>query len=162
MMLIDTSLYIAAVDDNEMEALLGELAQKTFVQSCEIIDREIHDSMEMLRSSGRKQQAEQLGILYDKIHQGSIRESGRIIELAQEYHKNAGLSRKQHKDIDNDFLIVASASVAGVAAIASLNRKTMSSEGMVRVYTLINSKNRHKTPAFATTKETLRQLLKSL
>lgn len=162
MILIDTSLYIAAIGDNEFERLLEELSQKTFVQSCDMIEEEIHESSEFLRKTDRNQQSEKLKLIYGKIRQGNIRTTERIIGLAKDYHDEAELSKKQHRGIDSDFLIVASASVAGVKSILSLNRKTMASEEMRDVYQIVNKKHDYKTPVFFITKEDLIKLLKSL
>ena len=162
MILIDTSLYIAAVQDIELEKLLEGLSQKAFIQSCDVIEEEIHDSSEFLRRTNRKQQAEKLRLIYDKVHKGNIGKTERIFNLAKEYHKSAELSKKQDKDIKNDFLIVASASVAGVETILSLNRKTMASEEMVKIYNTINPRNKYRAPIFLTAREALSQFLKSL
>ena len=162
MILIDTSLYIAAVGDKELEQLLEELSKKNFVQSCDMIEEEVHESSEFLRKTDRNQQSEKLKLVYGKIRQGNIRITERIIGLAKEYHNEAELSKKQDKGIDNDFLIVASASVAGLKNILSLNRKTMASEEMKGVYSIINKKYNYKTPVFLTTKEELVKFLKSL
>ena len=162
MILIDTSVYIAAAQDVELEKLLDDLSQKIFIQSCDVVEEEIHDSLEFLRKTDRKQQAEELGLVYAKLHKGNIAKSERIFNLALEYHKEAQLSKNQHKDIENDFLIVASASVASVQTILSLNRKTMASEEMVKVYNLVNPRNKYKTPKFLTSREALSQFLKSL
>lgn len=162
MILIDTSLYIAAVGDIELEQILEELSRKLFVQSCDIIEEEIHESSEFLRKTDRNTQSEKLKLIYGKIRHGNIRTTERIIGLAKDYHAEAELSKKQHKGIDNDFLIVASASVAGVKSILSLNRKTMASEDMKDVYQITNKKQKYKTPSFLTTKEELIKFLKSL
>lgn len=162
MILIDTSLYIAAIEDEQLEKILEELSRNVFIQSCDVITEEIHDSSEFLRKTGRKKQSEKLKLIYENIHEGNIRTSDRIIKLSQGYHKEAGLSKKQHEDIENDFIIIASAVIAGVKNIASLNRKTMASNKMVKLYKIVNSRNKYRTPKFLTTKEELSKLLKSL
>lgn len=160
MILIDTSVYIATIDDSELEGLLEELSQKAFIQSCDVVEEEIHDSSEFLRKTGRRERAERLRLIYAKIIEGTIGKTERIFNLAQEYQKEAGLSRRQQKDIENDFLIVASAAVAGVKTVLSFNRKTMCSYNMVKVYDSVNGRNRYKTPKFLTRREDLSQLLK--
>src|SRR3989338_10378432 len=125
MILIDTSIYIEAAKDIQVENLLEQLAQKVFIQSCDVVEKEIYRSSELLRKTDRKQQAEELKLIYEKIHKGTISTTERIIYLAQQYHQGANLSREKQKDIENDFLIVASAYVGGVKTILSLNRRTM-------------------------------------
>ena len=75
MILIDTSVYIAAAQDVELEKLLDDLSQKIFIQSCDVVEEEIHDSLEFLRKTDRKQQAEELGLVYAKLHKGNIAKS---------------------------------------------------------------------------------------
>lgn len=162
MILIDTSLYIAAMEEVELEKILEELSQKIFVQSCDVIEKEISNSSEFLRKTERKQQSEKLRLIYEKMREGNIKTTDRIIGLAQEYHKESKLSKNKHKDINNDFLIVASAAVAGVKNILSLNRKTMASDEMIKVYGIVNKKHNYRTPIFLTTRESLSQFLKSL
>ncbi|MBI5347539.1 MAG: PIN domain-containing protein [Candidatus Aenigmarchaeota archaeon] len=163
MILIDTSVYIGAAEDSSIEKLLEDISEKFFVQSCDIVEREINSSSEFLRRTDRKEESEKLKLIYEKIRKGTIRTSERISNLAQEYHKEAGrLSKQQHKDIKNDFLIVASASVAGVKKVLSFNRKTMAAGSMVAVYQLVNGRYNYKTPAFLTTKEGLSVLLLQL
>ncbi len=163
MILIDTSLYIQAVRDASLEDLLEQLSRKTFVQSCVIIENEIDTACEFLRRTDRKQEAEKLKLIYGRVRQGNIRATERIITLADDYHRAAReYSKQQHKDIANDFLIVASAAVAGIKNILSLNRKTMASLQMIRVYAAVNAKNRYPTPRFFMTADELRSFLKSL
>ena len=75
MILLDTSMYIAAAQDVELEKLLDDLSQKIFIQSCDIVEEEINDSLEFLRKTDRKQQAEELGLVYAKLHKGNIAKS---------------------------------------------------------------------------------------
>ena len=160
MILIDTSIYISAAEDSSIEKMLENISEKCFIQSCDIVEREIRSSSEFLRQTGRKDASEKLKLIYEKIREGTIKTSERISNLAQEYHKEAfRLSKSQHKDIKNDFLIVASASVAGVQKIMSFNRKTMASDMMINVYQLVNAGHKYKTPAFLRTREELSDFL---
>ncbi len=95
MMLIDTSIYIAAIEDDELEQLLEKLSRKDFIQSCDMIEKEVHEASEFLRKTDRKQKSEKLKLIYDRLRQGSIKTTERIIGLAQEYHKEASLSKRQ-------------------------------------------------------------------
>lgn len=162
MILIDTSVYIEASKNEEVEKLLESLKGKSFIQSCEVIDEEIRNAIEFLRKTDRKQNSEKIKLIYDKIREGSIKTTERISKLADEYHNQSCLSKRQNANIENDFLIVASASVAGVKNILSLNRKTMASAQMVDVYNAVNEKHNYKTPRFLTTKEELIIFLKAL
>ncbi len=163
MILIDTSVYIAAEEDGSIEKLLEQISEKMFIHSCDVIEKEINLAADFLRRTDRKIESEKLKAIYEKIKEGNIRTSERILRLSEDYHSEASqLSKKDHKKIKADFLIVASASVAGVKKILSFNRKTMASEQTIKVYNIVNTRNNCKTPAFLTTKEELRKLLESL
>jgi len=159
MILIDTSLYITALEVPAIELLLEKLANKEFIQSCEMIDREIHQSVEFLRKKDRKQDAEKLKIIYEQSHEGSITTTDHITSLAEQYQEEANLSKKQQKNIAADFIIVASASVAGVKKILSFNRRTMCDDYIIQVYRKVNQRNKLTIPSFITTEEDLRKFL---
>ncbi len=161
MILVDTSIYIEASEDAEVERLLEMLSQKSFVQSCDVIEKEIHKACEFLRGTGRKGESERLKAIYNKIRAGSIRTTERIANLAKQYQEAAIMSKEKHKEINNDFLIVAAASVAGVKNIFSFNRKTMASPALT-VYTEVNARHNFRTPVFMTTKEELSGFLEPL
>ncbi|MBI5347609.1 MAG: hypothetical protein HZB66_03290 [Candidatus Aenigmarchaeota archaeon] len=163
MILIDTSVYIEAAKDSSIEKMLEQLSEKAFIHSCDVVEKEINLACDFLRRTDRRDQSERLKLIYEETYEGVIRTSERIIKFVEEYHKAAAnFSKSQHKDIHDDFLIVASATVAGVKKILSFNRKTMASERAIKAYNTVNSKARYRTPVFLTTREELGKLLESL
>ncbi len=162
MILVDTSVYIEASEKEDVRELLYAISKKNFVQSCDPVDEEINDACNFLRSCGKRNDAEKLKIIYMETKQGLINLSDRILDLTRQYNELAyHLSKDQHKKINNDLRIVASASVASVGTILSLNRKTMASEKMIEVYDKINKIKGYRTPKFITTIEGLSKLLQS-
>ena len=160
MILIDTSIYIEASEKEDVRKLLESIAKKYFVQSCDPIEREINKACDFLRNRGEKGEAEKLKIIYTETKQGLINLSDRILDLTRLYGQLANhLSKDQYKKMNNDLRIVASASVASVQTILSLNRKTMASEKMIEVYNKVNKEKGYRTPAFITTMEGLSKLL---
>ena len=81
MILIDTSVYIESVSDGTIEKLLEELSEKDFIQSCNIIEKEIHHAAEFLRKTDRESNSEKLKLIYDKICEGSIKTTERIVNF---------------------------------------------------------------------------------
>ena len=65
MILIDTSVYIAALADKELEEKLREAGKKAFIISSEVIEKEINKASDFLRSRSKKQEAERLKELYN-------------------------------------------------------------------------------------------------
>ena len=163
MILIDTSIYIEAAEKEDVRELIEAISKKSFVLSCDPIEKEIDEASDFLRGINKKEDSEKLKGIYNEIKQGKINLTDRIKNLRDQYINAANhLSKDQKKWITNDLLIVASASVAGVNHILSLNRKTMAAYQMVEIYTKINKLNGYKTPAFITTIEGLVQFLQSL
>ncbi|HLD41786.1 MAG TPA: hypothetical protein VJB06_02025 [archaeon] len=162
MILIDTSIYIEAAEKEDIRKILQDISKKYFVQSCDPIEREVNKACDFLRSRGKRDDSEKLRIIYNETKQGVIRLSDRILDLTRQYAQVAcHLSKDQHKRINNDLRIVASASVASVETILSFNRKTMASEKMVEAYNTVNKTRGYRTPIFITTIEGLRKLLQS-
>ena len=86
--------------------------------------------------------------------------SERILDLTNQYVQFAEhLSKDQHKEINSDLRIVASASVAGVKTILPFNRKTMASDRMIIVYNKANKIRGYRTPNFIKSIDGLRELL---
>lgn len=162
MILVDTSIYIEAAERNEIESLLEILAEREFIQSCDIIEREVLRAAEYLRKTNRKEIGERLRAIYENFAKGTIKTTERVSSLANDYHRACSLSKKQDRDIENDFLIVACASVAGIKAILSFNRKTMASEQAQLVYKKINDQKHLSIPDFITSENGLREFLKLL
>ena len=164
MTLLDTSILIESVDNRKAELLLEKLAGREFIFSCDVIEREIEKAIDFLRKTDRKKQAEKLRLLYEKFRQGSIKTSSRIQNLANQYHHEIGgdISKKEHKNMENDFLIVASASVGGVRHVVSLNRKTMTSSKAINAYKKVNQKNAVKIPTFIKSLEELERFVYSI
>ena len=161
MILLDTSIYIAAAEFEDIERLVEQLATKHFIQSCDVVQVEVHNAAEFLRKTHRKALAERLRLIYDTFPRGTITTTENVFSLAKEYRNEAQLSRKKDAKMSKDFLIVASAAIAGIKAIGSFNRKTMADPGMQNVYKRVNTQRKLNTPLFFTTMEDLRKLLEA-
>ena len=101
--------------------------------------------------------------MYNSTLSGTIRLTERVITISDKYAENVRkeLSKDKAKRMKDDFRIVASASVGGIKGIATLNRKTMANDKIVRVYNKINSKEGLKTPQFIKSKEDIFRFLPS-
>lgn len=163
MILVDTSVYISALADSEIENMLKEARKKAFIISSEVIEREIELASNFLRKRDRKDDAYRLKELYNSVISGTIKLTDRVIELSDKYSEEvkAKISKSRSQEMEDDFRIVSSAVIGNVETIATFNRKTMANPDMVSIYNETNSKNNLKTPRFVRTKEELLKLLSS-
>ncbi|HLD49019.1 MAG TPA: hypothetical protein VJB11_01510 [archaeon] len=161
MILIDTSVYIAAITDKEVEKLLMAAGKKKFVISSEVIEKEINSASDFLRKKGDKSGAERLKDIYNSTISGTIKLTDRVIALSTKYASEVKnrISNARAQEMKDDFRIVSSASVGSIEAIATFNRKTMSNPEIVAIYKEVNGKNSMKTPEFIRTKDELASLL---
>ncbi len=164
MILVDTSVYINALADSEVETMIKTAGQKSFIISSEVIEREIQLASDFLRKRGRKNEAQRLKDLYNSTVSGTIKLTSRILDLSDKYAfevKNR-ISKARSSEMKDDFRIVSSATIGSLKAIATFNRKTMSNPEIVSLYIEINKKNKLKTPKFIKTKEEFSGFLSSL
>ncbi|MCX6818417.1 MAG: hypothetical protein NT129_00255 [Candidatus Aenigmarchaeota archaeon] len=161
MILVDTSVYISALADNEVEKMLKEAHNKAFIISSEVIEKEINLASDFLRKRGKSSDAQKLKDLYNSAISGTIKLTGRVVELSDKYAKEVSkrISRARALEMKDDFRIVSSATIGGIEAVATFNRKTMANPEIVSIYKEVNSTNKLKTPSFARTKEELSKLL---
>ncbi len=163
MILIDTSVYIEALTDAELEKSLKEAQNKSFIISSDVIEKEIKEAADHLRKTNRRAESERLNEIYNASISGTIRLTDRVLLIANMYSEKI----KQHfgkdkaKDMEDDLRIVACASIAGLKFIGTFNRKTMANNEIIEIYNIINKENKFKTPEFVKSKEGLLALLSS-
>lgn len=164
MILIDTSVYISALADSEIENMIREAGKKAFIISSEVIEREINKASFYLQKIGKRRDSERLKEIYNFAVGGTIKLTERVINISDKYSDEVriNLGKDKANEMEDDFRIVASASVAGIKHIATFNRKTMSNEEIVTVYERINQSSNLKTPKFIKTKGDLFALLSSI
>ena len=163
MILVDTSVYIEALADKELEEKLRGTGKKAFIISSEVIDDEIKEAVYFLRRTRRRDEAERLKEIYNSSIGGTIRLTHRVANIAGLYSQEILEKFGKNKSIEmkDDLRIVASASIAGLKYIATFNRKTMANEEIVDIYNKMNNKNKLRTPIFINTKKALFALLPS-
>ena len=163
MILVDTSVYIEALADKELEEKLRGAGKKAFIISSEVIDDEIKEAVSFLRKTRRRDEAERLKEIYNSSTGGTIRLTHRVINIAGFYSHEITEKFGKNKSIEmkDDLRIVASASIAGLKYIATFNRKTMANEEIIEIYNKMNNANKLRTPIFINTKKALFDLLSS-
>lgn len=157
MILLDTSVYIAASEDEKIELLLRKISKKVFIYSCEAIQKEVERSIDFLRKHSKKVQGERLKRIYEDVVGGVIRTTINVEKIADEYENEARtlLSKNKLRLMKDDLLIVTSATVAGIKIVVTFNRKTMTREEIVNIYERVNKRNKIPTIRFFKTREEL-------
>jgi len=157
MILIDTSVYISALTDKNIERVLIDASKRSIVMSSVVIEKEISKASDFLRKTGRKQNAEKLKELHDICAGGKIGITPFVLRLSDEYFAAVKQrhGKNKAKDMVEDFRIVSAASAAAIAAVATFNRKTMANEEIIEIYKTVNEKHKLKTPRFIRTKAEL-------
>ena len=164
MILIDTSVYIEALTDKELENKLKEAAKKSVIMSSLVVEKEISRSSDFLKKIGKKEDSERLKLLYNLSTGGKIGLTPFILKLSEEYADVVKMEfgKRKAKDMVEDFRIVSASSAAAITAVATFNRKTMANEDIISIYRKINKNYRLKTPRFITTRPELIKFLSSL
>ncbi|MBI4174631.1 MAG: hypothetical protein HY517_03225 [Candidatus Aenigmarchaeota archaeon] len=164
MILIDTSVYISALADSEIEKVLRDSAKKLFIMSSVVVEKEISKASDFLRKTDRKEDSERLKELHSACAGGKIGMTSFVLKLSEEYFAavKQKYGRSKAEGMIEDFRIVSAASAAALEAVATFNRKTMGNEEIIVIYRSINEKHKLKTPRFIRTKDALVSFLSGL
>jgi hypothetical protein len=163
MILVDTSIYISALTDQDLEHILQKAHEKAFIISSEIVEKEIEDAADYLRKIGKKNDAQRLKDIYYAVVSGTIRLTKRVIYLSDKYAAEVKkrISKDRSREMSDDFRIVSSAAIGSIEAIVTFNRRTMANPEIIAIYKEVNDKTKLKTPKFIRTKEELLKFLSS-
>ena len=147
--LLDTSIYGEIVFDKDSLNIIKKLQSKAVAHGFKVIGDELRQTPKTITYNGNKLRISLL-IIYGGIIKNSYPANPKLKVLADEYYqayKNFGGS-KGKKDILNDLLIVACASVQGIDIVASEDSKTLLSENALKSYKLVNGINKLICPNF--------------
>ncbi|MDI6721581.1 MAG: hypothetical protein QMD85_04265 [Candidatus Aenigmarchaeota archaeon] len=163
MILIDTSVYISAMTDPELEKALIDVSKKSIIMSSVVVEKEITKASGFLRRTYRKENSEKLKELYNTCAGGKIGITPFVLRLSDEYFAavKQKYGRSKAEGMIEDFRIVSAASAAALATVATFNRKTMGNEEIIEIYKSVNKKHKLKTPHFIRSKSELIGFLSS-
>lgn len=162
--LLDTSVYGELILDLETLKKVSNKVSKheLVIYGNKIIRGELRDTPKKIRL-GKKKKRILLLNLYDDLIKRTKHEIpiGKVTEvLAKEYflrYKKLG-GNLGAKELKNDFMIVASASLKELDIVVSHDTKSMLSDISKRAYNLINKENGLRDPSFIDYKEYKRKL----
>jgi predicted nucleic acid-binding protein len=151
--ILDTSIYGRIVFNTEDDKIRNALNKNRniIIYGSRIIRGELRETPKILKDfrSGRKIRILLLN-LYDSIARHNLPVIGALSTLAREYYRHYRLNGGSlgWKYIENDFLIVATASFYNLDIVVSEDERTMKSEPAVKAYLSVNDKERFNTPKF--------------
>ncbi|MBI2173161.1 MAG: PIN domain-containing protein [Candidatus Aenigmarchaeota archaeon] len=150
--ILDTNIYgriIEMREENEIKDLI-EKRRDVIIYGFDVIRKELRNVSKTVRYEKKLIRLMLLG-LYDKIvrfHAYSI--TSAIKHLSEDYHevyKELG-GKESEKEILNDFMIVACATLHELDIVASEDNKTMLNEISLQTYRIVNGLRGYKTPEF--------------
>ncbi len=146
--ILDTNIYGAFLEKGKTELVEHlRLSQKVIIYGFDEIRRELRNTP-ITKRFGRRSFRTLILEAYDTLTQRHEYETDSMIEnLASEYtfEYGGGISKKE---MHNDFLIVACASVHGLDIVVTDDHHSMASDPAKRAYETINRLNGFKTPHF--------------
>ncbi|MBI2579321.1 MAG: PIN domain-containing protein [Candidatus Aenigmarchaeota archaeon] len=150
--ILDTNIYgriIERNEENEIKELI-EKRQDIVIYGFDIVRKELRNVSKTVRYEKKLIRLMLLG-LYDKIvrfHTYPV--TSAIKQLAEDYYKiykELG-GKESEKEILNDFMIVACATLHELDIVASEDNRTMLNEISLQSYRIANKLKEYKTPEF--------------
>lgn len=149
--LLDTNIYGRVVERSDEEVqTLAEKRKDIVIYGFDVVRKELRAVSKDVKH-GKKKVRLALLALYDSLVKSHIYgTTSPIRQLAGEYfkaYKELG-GRKSEKEILNDFMIVACASIHELDIVVSEDNKTMLSDSALKAYRIVNSLRKYRTPQF--------------
>lgn len=158
--LFDTNIYGLIAKENDPERLLeGIGTSKAMICGSKIVRKELRNIPIDKSRDARQLRSDVLKYYRLLVKDKRDYEVNQPIkELAHEYEK---AYRRIHKakDLENDFLIVATASIHQIKIVCSNDERTMKSTSALKIYAEINSKFKLPKPEFLSL-EQFKELIK--
>lgn len=150
--LLDTNIYGLLAENKNLlskfEKILDE--QKLLVYGADVIRKELRDTPKQIRLGKKKLRLFLLELYDSTVENREIRSNKLALTLASEYfkqYKKYG-GTKDYRNIKNDFLIVALASLNNMDIIVTEDNKTMASKKADQSYVKVNFSYNLRTPKF--------------
>ena len=153
--LFDTSVYGKLIEDLEVVEKIGKLIPKEFVvYGTKIIREELRETPKKLKAEDRNKRILLLHI-YDSFVKKDHHdlEYNKLIEtLAEDYFKEYKKQKGalSEKSMNNDLIIIATATIYQLDIIISNDEKSMLSQSAIKAYDKINKEYGLKNPVFKT------------
>lgn len=155
--LADTSVWIEANKDSSIEQAILQIVKKHKIVSCEMIDVEIDKACKFLKEKGIPD-SDRLRSIYSNNKGEIIPSTDEIRLIIKDYTEEGKKLELKADEMQEDFAIVASASLKAVDLILTFNRFTMASDLSKLVYTIVNSRRNLKIPQFITDRSAIKKL----
>ena len=159
--MLDTNIYGAIIKNREQEFIKDKLRRKKSIilYGASIIWKELKDVPRIVKFEQRSLQLLLLG-LYERLIDKEITVTPDMVYLAEDYF-NAYVElggNASRKNIIDDFIIVACASIKDLDIVVSEDEKSMLNRTAIRSYKIVNKIQNRNTPNFIKYKD-FRRLL---
>ncbi|HLC67435.1 MAG TPA: hypothetical protein VJI12_00980 [archaeon] len=150
--ILDTNIYGRIVEKRQEEEIrqIIERHHGVIIYGFDVVRKELRAVSKDVRSSKKLVRLMLLGI-YDKlIKSHNYFTTSAIVQLSGEYYsvyRELG-GKESEKEMLNDFLIVACASIHELDIVVSDDNETMLSDNAIKAYRIINSLKKYRTPEF--------------
>jgi len=150
--ILDTNIYGRIVEKEQEEELSQFLEKRRdiIIYGFDVVRKELRNITNDVRLEKRLLRLLLLG-LYDRLVKSHIYQTTEPIrQLAADYRKtyNELGGKKSEREMLNDFLIVACASIHQLDIVVSEDNKTMLSDEALKAYRIVNNLRKYKTPDF--------------
>ena len=154
--ILDTNIYGEMVELGEADTLRSSILSRKdiVVYGFDIIRNELRRTSKELVIEKETKVWRNLRItllnLYDSIARRDIQHPQRVNELAETYHKvykELG-GTTSYRKVENDFKIVAAASLSSLDIVVSEDNETMLNEIAIKCYRIVNQIKNLKVPQF--------------
>lgn len=162
-LLADTNIYGELVIDVQLGQIKDNLEKQSSVMifGSPIVRTELRATPKKIKVSGRNLRIDLLS-LYDILTHNRVlpvtNETEKIADSYYEAYRKLG-GAKGKKELWNDFLLVASASLKNMNIVVSEDEATMQAEYSLQAYALINSARKLASPQFINYKQ-LKELIR--
>ena len=140
--LLDTSIYGELILDPEIDKIKEKLdkANSIFLYGNSYIRKELRNTAKKKKIQGKNLKVYLLNIYDAIVKDHNLNITNEMKNVAKGYYKiyrELGVS-KSFREMSNDFMIVACASVHGLDIIVSKDNSTMMTENALRTYNIVN------------------------
>lgn len=154
--ILDTNIYGFILDIDEPDMIEESIAKSDImIYGMRVIRKELRDAPKKSTIYDRSRKAvrnlrNSLLALYDTVTKKEYDTSEKMNALAEEYYTaymEAG-GKEKWEDMENDFIIIACASIYNLDIVVSEDNETMLSDDALKAYRIVNAPRKYRVPEF--------------
>jgi predicted nucleic acid-binding protein len=150
--LLDTNIYGELVIDRDANEIIKEILEKKpcVIYGMSIIRKELRDTPKSKTYENKKLRLLLLGLYDQLINKHEIKTNNKVVQISESYfiaYSNLG-GAKGKKEMLNDLLIVACATLNNLDIVVSDDCHSFCSEKAMQAYKIVNALFKLRTPKF--------------